>query len=922
MESCFTRFGVSMRRLFFLILIALLFVVLLNFGTSFYLIFTGFNGNVVSTIHYRDTPEVQDELNKYNLDNIDANELISRVQELLAIRVSVLKELRQFERNRSYVIKQINERNDELKTIKAQIIRKSNELDRVQLHIKQAELARKEAREWVDSLIEPPLNILPKHAQESPSIQHSNDVSIDRTSNRHCQMYNCFDYSRCSLFSTFYVFIYNIEGHNNNNNHLVQQETIDEILSKHFNGNVHVTKNPKIACIYMVIIDDHFPYLNDHNRFKHYLYSLPYWGGDGRNHVIVNLNKLNLRHVGIEPMKAMLFQTNFIVFDFRVTYDLIIPNVNQIYYLSKNLDQFAPRLSPARRKYFISYLGTIHSSTVQNDQRVTIKQNLLNLVSKHTKAAHNEFLLDFDCDEKTKRLCENQTLILLDSTFTLILPSAWPKDQLIDSSYGLNNSIFDDQISERFLNALSTGSIPVLIGGDYVRLPFEEIIDWNRAMIRIPISRTTEFYVVLKTFTDSDIIEMRRFGSFIFRNYFSNVENFVNTLFAFLRSVRLKIPAPPIINEQSSFYYNRKELNQNESSISYARVSSYDEIVGPLEPPISSLNFNRNYTISFTKQYESWNEEFHSPLYTYPSLPVDPVLPSESKFIGSSYGFRPIGAGAGGSGREYSEALGGNYIHEQFTIVILTYEREGILLSALQRLKDLPYLNKVIVVWNSPHPPNESIKWPDIGVEIVVIKSKRNSLNNRFLPFDEIKTDAILSLDDDVSFRHDEIVFAFKTWRQARDVIVGFPARYHAWDSANSNWLYNSNYTCEFSMILTGAAFFHKYYAYMYTYSMPVAIRDKVDEFVNCEDIAMNFLVSHISRKPPIKVTSRWTFRCQDCLSSLSEDDLHYQRRHKCLNYFASVYGYMPLLLTQFRADSVLFKTRIPHDKQKCFKYI
>ena len=30
---------------------------------------------------------------------------------------------------------------------------------------------------------------------------------------------------------------------------------------------------------------------------------------------------------------------------------------------------------------------------------------------------------------------------------------------------------------------------------------------------------------------------------------------------------------------------------------------------------------------------------------------------------------------------------------------------------------------------------------------------------------------------------------------------------------------------------------------------------------MNCEDIAMNFLVSHVSRKPPIKVTSRWTFR-------------------------------------------------------------
>ena len=35
---------------------------------------------------------------------------------------------------------------------------------------------------------------------------------------------------------------------------------------------------------------------------------------------------------------------------------------------------------------------------------------------------------------------------------------------------------------------------------------------------------------------------------------------------------------------------------------------------------------------------------------------------------------------------------------------------------------------------------------------------------------------------------------------------------------------------------------------------MPQVIRDKVDEYMNCEDLAMNFLVSHITRKPPIKV--------------------------------------------------------------------
>jgi len=42
---------------------------------------------------------------------------------------------------------------------------------------------------------------------------------------------------------------------------------------------------------------------------------------------------------------------------------------------------------------------------------------------------------------------------------------------------------------------------------------------------------------------------------------------------------------------------------------------------------------------------------------------------------------------------------------------------------------------------------------------------------------------------------------------------------------------------------------------YIYSYVMPQAIRDKVDEYLNCEDLAMNFLISHITRKPPIKVS-------------------------------------------------------------------
>ena len=42
------------------------------------------------------------------------------------------------------------------------------------------------------------------------------------------------------------------------------------------------------------------------------------------------------------------------------------------------------------------------------------------------------------------------------------------------------------------------------------------------------------------------------------------------------------------------------------------------------------------------------------------------------------------------------------------------------------------------------------------------MRPEKNSLNNRFLPLDEIETDAVLSMDDDIQLRHDEILFGFR----------------------------------------------------------------------------------------------------------------------------------------------------------------
>ena len=43
-----------------------------------------------------------------------------------------------------------------------------------------------------------------------------------------------------------------------------------------------------------------------------------------------------------------------------------------------------------------------------------------------------------------------------------------------------------------------------------------------------------------------------------------------------------------------------------------------------------------------------------------------------------------------------------------------------------------------------------------------VVRGEGNSLNNRFLPFSNIKTEAIISIDDDACITVKEIAFGFR----------------------------------------------------------------------------------------------------------------------------------------------------------------
>jgi len=817
-------------------------------------------------------------------DHLSGPEIKRRIEELLRIKDSVQGELRNLEQKRAIMLAEIQELGGKIGQLRMEGSRESKELERLRVSIQQVKVQQKEYIQRNTPDIAAPLPILSSQPpRPGPRLQDTM-----------CSLSSCFDFSRCSVTSQFPVYLY-------------PSAADKSLLHSHLSTGPYMTTQPSNACLYVVIVGPNTT-----------LQSLPYWGGDGRNHLLIfpSYSYLSGKNTG----RALVASSVAMEGQFRQQFDLVLPPL----LLEQGDDPpwaRYPVLVPVVREFLLVFDGQLKleqkldpalDEVVRQDRQV-----VATLQDMKTKGTSDKFLLSFSCKEL------DQTVESVETGWSLCGDSVTRQERLLKATFCLILSpstrqvISSATIQTRLVECLQAGSIPVVLSLDIV-LPLGEILDWTKAAIILPVQRITELHFLLRTLPHSDIFDLKRQGRLILSTYISSPVNMFQSILGVIRN-RLTIPSLPFTDTPSPSVFNQSFTPLLMDHLP-AEVEP-DESLGPLEPPFPSPSFKRNYSTILSHSTHSWNTVF-SPHLAAPHTPWEPILPTEAKFHGSGLGFRPICGGEGGAGREFSQALGGNMAQEQFTVVMLTYEREQVLMNSLARLYGLPYLNKVVVVWNSPHPPASDLQWPDIGVPIHVVKTERNSLNNRFLPFSAIETEAVLSVDDDAHLRHDEIIFGFRVWREHRDRLVGFPGRFHAWDVNHNTWNYNSNYSCELSMVLTGAAFYHKYYSYIYSEVMAPAIREMVDDFMNCEDLAMNFLISHITRQPPVKVTSRWTFRCPGCPVSLSEDDSHFQERHKCINFFSRVYGYMPLLYTQYRADSVLFKTRIPADKQKCFKFI
>lgn len=137
-----------------------------------------------------------------------------------------------------------------------------------------------------------------------------------------------------------------------------------------------------------------------------------------------------------------------------------------------------------------------------------------------------------------------------------------------------------------------------------------------------------------------------------------------------------------------------------------------------------------------------------------------------------------------------------------FTAVILTYDRVDSLFTLIQKLSLVPSLHKILVIWNNQKksPPNSSL-FPKISKPLKLIQTKSNKLSNRFYPYPEIETEAVLTIDDDITMlTTDELDFGFEVWREFPERIVGFPSRTHVFE--NNEWKYESEWTNEVNCVI------------------------------------------------------------------------------------------------------------------------
>lgn len=574
-------------------------------------------------------------LDHYNEDErlFTAPNLSDEIRKLSKIKASVNNELRDMESKRQTLQTQIMKYQMELERLHSVRETLEREIKLTKLNLDQLKIQKEELDEKYVPILRAPEKIL---------LGQETDLEmLPPKSSSGCQMFSCFDYSRCSLLSRFPVFVYDFQ----------QQKTLPP-MERFINSSVmsalkkspYISSDPTKACAFIVVIgqfqDSNTVSTRDINNFLH---NLPYWHGDGRNHILINMMrnyKSTDLFANVKTDRAVIVQSTYLDTHFRNKFDIVMPP--SLGSADGDVWEELPLVSPIRRKYFLSFWGQYKGIIAQNSAKIegvektsqdfsendllsNIESAIVSSLKDIKIADSNEIYTQFSCDSVAPgaingewSMCGTDTQrkeILVQSTFSLIIAPS-------NISY-ISSTVFQLRLYE----SLKFGAIPVVLG-DYAQLPYDEVVDWKEAAIILPKARASEFYFILRTYTDNNIAAMRLKGRFIFETYFSTTLKIIDTVLAILRT-RLSIPAVPVQDVPSLSVFN--------DSFSPLVLEGFevnpetDETLGPVESPFPSMIFKENFT-QF-QSYQAWNKMGQA-FNLFPYDAEEKVLPSEAKYFG------------------------------------------------------------------------------------------------------------------------------------------------------------------------------------------------------------------------------------------------------------------------------------------------
>lgn len=230
----------------------------------------------------------------------------------------------------------------------------------------------------------------------------------------------------------------------------------------------------------------------------------------------------------------------------------------------------------------------------------------------------------------------------------------------------------------------------------------------------------------------------------------------------------------------------------------------------------------------------------------------------------------------------------------KFSVIIGTWDRIALLRKIILHYQKSRLVHKIYVTWHNPanRPPEDFLRLVRRKPPVEILSQKYDSLNNRFNPIANLETKAVLIADDDIRVDINDMEYAFEVWKMRHQSLVGVFPRYHQFHPHNNTYTYelrSPEKPRSYSIMLTKFMFMSSEYLYDYTCTLPTKIHRYIDDHLNCEDIAMNLLVSGMTGSTPVSV---WmTVDDFGTTSGISIKQGHLSNRSACMTDLIRLFG-------------------------------